>query len=179
MATRGFTGRGRSGRDRAWQLPPGQTLTDDFPRASAGPTPRVDTATWTFTLKIGPKPVKTWTWDAFSARCRRRSSPAVVRQASAASGGAVRAAGGAAQHPAAVAVARDEIRRVAMRRLRIAGCACRWSLGKGSWLQLVKAAQTPRGWHCKPSVGTAQSTSWCITVVKARIDQWLGLVRRG
>ena len=34
---------------------------------SAGPTPRVDLRDWKFTLKIGPKPVKSWTWDQFNA----------------------------------------------------------------------------------------------------------------
>ncbi len=34
---------------------------------SAGPTPRVGSAEWTFTLKSGPKPIKTWDWTAFNA----------------------------------------------------------------------------------------------------------------
>ncbi len=65
MATRGFTGRGRSG--DAGRLPPGQFLTDDFPVLSAGPTPRVDLAAWRFTLKVGPRPVRQWTWSEFIA----------------------------------------------------------------------------------------------------------------
>jgi DMSO/TMAO reductase YedYZ molybdopterin-dependent catalytic subunit len=66
MATRGFTGRPRppGTRDR---LPPGQTLTEGFPVLSAGPTPRVRTETWTFTLKAGPRPLAKWTWDEFAA----------------------------------------------------------------------------------------------------------------
>lgn len=64
METRGFVGR-RSGRDNAGRLPPGQSLTADFPVLSAGPTPKVDLATWRFTLKVGPRPVASWTWDEF------------------------------------------------------------------------------------------------------------------
>ncbi len=66
MMTRGFTGRGQPSeiKDR---IPPGQSLTDDFPVLSAGPTPRVRTEDWSFTLKIGPKPAFTWNWDEFNA----------------------------------------------------------------------------------------------------------------
>ena len=66
MATRGFFGRQR---DPALEgrIPPGQALTDDFPVLSAGPTPRIETASWKFTLKVGPRPVKTWNWDEFHA----------------------------------------------------------------------------------------------------------------
>jgi DMSO/TMAO reductase YedYZ molybdopterin-dependent catalytic subunit len=66
MVTRGFFGRGRS-EDESGRIPPGQHLVDDFPVLSAGPTPRIATADWSFTLKIGPKPVKTWTWEEFTA----------------------------------------------------------------------------------------------------------------
>jgi DMSO/TMAO reductase YedYZ molybdopterin-dependent catalytic subunit len=34
---------------------------------SAGPTPRIAPENWTFTLKVGPKPVKVWDWASFSA----------------------------------------------------------------------------------------------------------------
>jgi DMSO/TMAO reductase YedYZ molybdopterin-dependent catalytic subunit len=64
MATRGFTGRPRA---PAGRLPPGQTLTEDFPVLSAGPTPQVSLAEWRFTLKVGPKPVRSWTWEEFNA----------------------------------------------------------------------------------------------------------------
>jgi DMSO/TMAO reductase YedYZ molybdopterin-dependent catalytic subunit len=66
MATRGFFGR-REAPEIAKRIPPGQALTDDFPVLSAGPTPRVETAQWKFTLKVGPRPVKAWTWDEFNA----------------------------------------------------------------------------------------------------------------
>ncbi|MEI7970774.1 MAG: sulfite oxidase-like oxidoreductase [Betaproteobacteria bacterium] len=49
------------------RLPPGQFLTEDFPVLSFGPTPFVDLNEWRFTLKVGPRPVKTWTWAGFNA----------------------------------------------------------------------------------------------------------------
>jgi DMSO/TMAO reductase YedYZ molybdopterin-dependent catalytic subunit len=66
MTTRGFFGR-RPPADIAARLPPGQSLTHDFPVLSAGPTPEVPTSDWTFTLKVGPKPAAQWTWDEFNA----------------------------------------------------------------------------------------------------------------
>src|SRR5690554_4816354 len=65
MATRGFRGRGRQAIAEG-RLPPGQYLTQDFPVLSAGPTPRVDLSTWRFTLRVGPRPVRQWTWEAFN-----------------------------------------------------------------------------------------------------------------
>ena len=47
VVTPGFTGRARSGDPR---LPPGQYLAPDFPVLSAGPTPRVRTDDWEFTV---------------------------------------------------------------------------------------------------------------------------------
>ena len=64
MATRGFTGR-RPDADVAKRLPPGQSRTDDFPVLALGPTPRVDLATWTFTVYDGPRPLAAWTWQEF------------------------------------------------------------------------------------------------------------------
>jgi DMSO/TMAO reductase YedYZ molybdopterin-dependent catalytic subunit len=66
MATRGFTRRPPDD-GLADRIPPGQHLVEDFPVLSAGPTPRIALDKWTFTLKTGPKPVKTWNWDAFNA----------------------------------------------------------------------------------------------------------------
>jgi DMSO/TMAO reductase YedYZ molybdopterin-dependent catalytic subunit len=62
--TRGFVGKRRT--DAGNRLPPGQHLVTDFPVLSLGPTPHIDTNLWRFVLKIGPKPVKSWTWDAFN-----------------------------------------------------------------------------------------------------------------
>jgi DMSO/TMAO reductase YedYZ molybdopterin-dependent catalytic subunit len=66
MATRGFTGR-QQPPEIAERLPPGQSLTTDFPDLSAGPTPRIRTEDWSFTLKVGAKPVATWNWAEFNA----------------------------------------------------------------------------------------------------------------
>ena len=66
MVTRGFTGRQQSP-DIAKRLPPGQSLTADFPVLSAGPTPHISLGDWSFTLKVGPKPVAKWNWAEFNA----------------------------------------------------------------------------------------------------------------
>jgi DMSO/TMAO reductase YedYZ molybdopterin-dependent catalytic subunit len=66
MATRGFFGR-RPADDEAKRLPPGQYLEKGFPVLSAGPTPEVRISDWSFTLKVGPRPVKRWTWQEFNA----------------------------------------------------------------------------------------------------------------
>ena len=65
MTTRGFTGR-RQPPEITDRIPPGQTLTEDFPVLSAGPTPRVRTEDWSFTLKDGPKPLISWNWAEFN-----------------------------------------------------------------------------------------------------------------
>ncbi len=66
MTTRGFQGR-RQPAGSAGRVPPGQHLVEDFPVLSAGPTPRIGHDEWTFTLKVGPKPVKVWNWAQFNA----------------------------------------------------------------------------------------------------------------
>ncbi len=66
MVTRGFFGRGRQ-EGLGDRLPPGQSPTEGFPVLSAGPTPQVDLGKWSFTLKVGPRPVKRWTWEQFNA----------------------------------------------------------------------------------------------------------------
>ncbi|GGT28672.1 molybdopterin-binding protein [Nonomuraea spiralis] len=58
VVSKGFTGRG--GHDD--RLPPGQYLTTGFPVLSAGPTPRLDTRDWTFTLVTETGRERTWTW---------------------------------------------------------------------------------------------------------------------
>ena len=67
MATRGFLGRRSGSEGTAGRLPPGQFLESGFPVLSAGPTPRIQTDKWVFTLKNGVRPVKSWSWDEFNA----------------------------------------------------------------------------------------------------------------
>jgi DMSO/TMAO reductase YedYZ molybdopterin-dependent catalytic subunit len=56
----GFSGRRRSG---GTELPPGQYLTEDFPVLSAGPTPRVPTDRWSFTITTEAGGEHHWSWD--------------------------------------------------------------------------------------------------------------------
>jgi DMSO/TMAO reductase YedYZ molybdopterin-dependent catalytic subunit len=62
--TRGFSGRGR---DRDPRLPPGQTLVEDWPVLSAGPTPRIETDEWKFEIKDETSTAHSWTWDELHA----------------------------------------------------------------------------------------------------------------
>ena len=71
MVTRGFTGRPPEA-EIARRLPPGQYLTDDFPVLQLGPTPRVTHETWSFTLRDGPRPLKSWNWAEFGTLPRTR-----------------------------------------------------------------------------------------------------------
>jgi DMSO/TMAO reductase YedYZ molybdopterin-dependent catalytic subunit len=64
--TRGFTGRPPSA-EQSDRIPPGQHPVNDFPVLTAGPTPVVTKEQWTFTLKIGPRPVMAWNWSQFDA----------------------------------------------------------------------------------------------------------------
>ena len=60
VISRGFTGRKREPHD---DLPPGQYLTEDFPVLSAGPTPRIDTADWSFVIGTETGQVHQWNWQ--------------------------------------------------------------------------------------------------------------------
>ncbi|MFB9690264.1 sulfite oxidase-like oxidoreductase [Amycolatopsis plumensis] len=64
VVTPGFQGRARSGNPR---LPPGQYLAEDFPVLSAGPTPRVRTETWEFTVTTETGEKHTWNWAELMA----------------------------------------------------------------------------------------------------------------
>lgn len=61
--TRGFTGRGR---ERDPRLPPGQSLVEDWPVLSAGPTPDVPQDEWSFSVRT-ESGLTSWTWDEFLA----------------------------------------------------------------------------------------------------------------
>src|SRR3954463_14097881 len=63
--SRGFRGR-RPDVDPS-RLPPGQYLERDFPVLSYGPTPRVDLATWTFTIEGLVESAASWTWEELRA----------------------------------------------------------------------------------------------------------------
>jgi DMSO/TMAO reductase YedYZ molybdopterin-dependent catalytic subunit len=49
------------------RLPPGQYLERGFPVLSAGPTPRADLDTWTFTIDGEVDAPRSWTWQEFQA----------------------------------------------------------------------------------------------------------------
>ena len=66
MVTRGFTGRLNTS-ESLNRLPPGQHTVTNFPVLSAGPTPRISTEDWTFTVKVGPRIVAKWNWAEFNA----------------------------------------------------------------------------------------------------------------
>jgi DMSO/TMAO reductase YedYZ molybdopterin-dependent catalytic subunit len=64
--TRGFVGRGRSGRDA--RLPPGQyDAGDDWPVLHVEATPSVATDSWRFTVDGLVDTPTTWTWDEIRA----------------------------------------------------------------------------------------------------------------
>jgi DMSO/TMAO reductase YedYZ molybdopterin-dependent catalytic subunit len=71
MSTRGFNGRPPPEATRA-RLPPGQSLTEDFPVLQIGPNPQIDLDTWRFTLREGSRPLKSWSWSEFERLPRRR-----------------------------------------------------------------------------------------------------------
>ena len=67
MVTRGFSSGRKPPTETDTRIPPGQYLEQGFPVLSAGPTPRVRTEDWSFTLKVGPKPLARWDWAQFNA----------------------------------------------------------------------------------------------------------------
>jgi DMSO/TMAO reductase YedYZ molybdopterin-dependent catalytic subunit len=64
IISRGFRGRPRPAGNR---LPPGQYETKDFPVLSAGPTPRVDLASWSFEITTEAGARHSWTWGQLLA----------------------------------------------------------------------------------------------------------------
>jgi Sulfite oxidase and related enzymes len=62
--TRGFTG---AGRERDPRLPPGQSLVADWPVLSAGPTPELDTADWSFSIRTETGALHQWNWEELLA----------------------------------------------------------------------------------------------------------------
>lgn len=69
--SRGFRGRERSD-GTAERLPPGQYEERGFPVLSAGPTPRLSTDKWDFSIVGVNGSTATWTWDEFQALPHQR-----------------------------------------------------------------------------------------------------------
>jgi DMSO/TMAO reductase YedYZ molybdopterin-dependent catalytic subunit len=63
--SRGFRGRPRREVDPG-RVPPGQYLVDDFPVLSAGPTPRVELDSWSFTIDGALDAPRAWRWAEFT-----------------------------------------------------------------------------------------------------------------
>jgi DMSO/TMAO reductase YedYZ molybdopterin-dependent catalytic subunit len=63
--TRGFSGRRRSAEEG--RLPPGQYDAGNGPVLTAEVTPRLDTASWTFSVEGLVERPTTWTWDEIHA----------------------------------------------------------------------------------------------------------------
>jgi DMSO/TMAO reductase YedYZ molybdopterin-dependent catalytic subunit len=66
FVSRGFSGRRRDPEGGNW-LPPGQYAEHGFPVLTAGPTPRVDTASWTLSVDGMVGEQRRWTWAEFMA----------------------------------------------------------------------------------------------------------------
>jgi DMSO/TMAO reductase YedYZ molybdopterin-dependent catalytic subunit len=64
--SRGFRSR-RNQQTAKDRLPPGQYVTTDFPVLSAGPTPQIKVADWTFALQLGGSLLGKWSWAEFEA----------------------------------------------------------------------------------------------------------------
>lgn len=64
IVNKGFRGRGAQS---AFELPPGQHLTADFPVLQAGPTPRIDLDQWRFTVRDPRGDERVWTWAQLRA----------------------------------------------------------------------------------------------------------------
>ncbi len=63
--TRAFFGRNRTRNDG--RVPPGQYVERNFPVLTAGPTPRIDTAKWHFSIEYNNQQLAIWSWDEFKA----------------------------------------------------------------------------------------------------------------
>jgi DMSO/TMAO reductase YedYZ molybdopterin-dependent catalytic subunit len=62
FVSRAFTGRRRTPEELAARLPPGQYAERGFPVLTAGPTPRVDTAAWSFRVDGMVGSEREWNW---------------------------------------------------------------------------------------------------------------------
>jgi len=71
--SRGFQGRRTDPEDRH-RVPPGQYVTRDFPVLSAGPTPHVSLVEWTFSMRVGDRPLGKWNWAEFQDLTQTRAA---------------------------------------------------------------------------------------------------------
>ncbi len=68
MVTRGFFGQRRP--DAPREIPPGQYYEEGFPTLTVGPTPRIETDTWQFTISRGTggsEQLASWSWQELMA----------------------------------------------------------------------------------------------------------------
>src|SRR3954447_9514368 len=65
FVSRAFGGHRRVPEELADRLPPGQYVESGFPVLTAGPTPKVDTADWTFRVDGMVGQEREWTWEEF------------------------------------------------------------------------------------------------------------------
>ncbi len=65
MSTRGFFGLRRKQPPRP--IPPGQYYEEGFPVLTAGPTQRIETTSWDFSIHDNDAKLASWTWDEFQA----------------------------------------------------------------------------------------------------------------
>jgi DMSO/TMAO reductase YedYZ molybdopterin-dependent catalytic subunit len=67
FVSRGFTRRRQTPEGMADRLPPGQYYESGFPVLTAGPTPRVEPADWSFRVDGMVASPAQWTWEEFGA----------------------------------------------------------------------------------------------------------------
>jgi DMSO/TMAO reductase YedYZ molybdopterin-dependent catalytic subunit len=65
--SRGFGSRRQEREQYGDRVPPGQYVEHGFPVLTAGPTPRIDTAEWSFRIEGMVGKEREWSWDEFSA----------------------------------------------------------------------------------------------------------------
>ena len=58
---------GKYGAGLEGRIPPNQAATRKFPVMTAGKTPDIDTANWSFAIKSGPRTLASWSWAEFNA----------------------------------------------------------------------------------------------------------------
>jgi DMSO/TMAO reductase YedYZ molybdopterin-dependent catalytic subunit len=65
--SRGFGSRRHEREEYGDRVPPGQYVEHGFPVLTAGPTPRIDTAEWSFKIDGMVGQEREWSWDEFGA----------------------------------------------------------------------------------------------------------------